>query len=456
MSLPQTLPIPAGARVPALASLFQSEREEKAPTSVRGTIIAGAVLGAIFFGGFGAWATFAPLASAAVAPGVIKVTGDRKVVQHLEGGIVSALLVEEGQHVEAGEALIRLDETEDQTEQRIVASRLMRALAVDARLTAEQTGAETVAYPEAVLARSGDSDVAEILAAQDALFDARVKSVKGGLAVLDEQIAQLAEEIRAYEAQITSWRTALVLVNEEIRDTQTLFDKGLTRKPEFNARKRAAAELKGNISRNQALIARSRQAIAEAEEKKLQHRREVLNEIADKRQRVKEEIYQYEQHLAKVEDTLARRTIRAPRSGVVVGLKVNTLGSVVMRGEPLLDIVPDDDTLIVEANVRPVDIDSVHNGLPAKVRLTAFSFRKTPAIQGTVRHVSADRFVDEVSGTAYYKTRIELDQGELDAAGVAIQAGMPAEAMIMTGEATFLTYLLNPLSASMNRAFREQ
>jgi HlyD family type I secretion membrane fusion protein len=423
----------------------------------RTTILAGLTLIGVFLVGFLAWAALAPLDSAAVAQGRISVEGNVKTVSHLEGGIARDILVTEGATVAAGAVLIRLDDTKARAALELVRGREIAALATEARLVAERDGQAEIAFPSRLLGELADAKVRQAIVGQASIFAARRGELEQQTAIFDKRVAVLQEEIAGLEGEIKAANRQLELLREELADQEELFGKGLARKSTVFALRRRTAEIEGARSRNTGAIARARQQIGETglriAELKAARTKEVVEEV----RQVQSELNDLAERRAAAEDVLKRTEIVAATDGTVVGLKVHTPGGVIPAGGPLMDIVPSNDRLVVEARVDPSDIDAVQAGLDAEVRLTAFNARKTKPVAGKVVSVSADRLNDERSGAAYYLARIELT-GDLREAldGAPLKPGMPAEVMIRTGSRTALGYLFKPISASLNRAFREK
>jgi HlyD family type I secretion membrane fusion protein len=419
--------------------------------------MAGVALAVIGFGGFGAWASLAPLASAAVANGIIVTDTNRKVVQHLDGGIVAEILVRDGAAVEAGQVLMRFDDLETRSAVTLLEDQRRAYAAQEARLLAERDEKDRLVFPQDLEALRGHPQVAEILAGQERIFESQRASLKGRAEVTRQRIAQYEAQIRSFEAQLDAGSRQLVLIGQELVGVQELFDKGLERKPRLLSLKRAAAELDGEQGEFSNRMAQAREAIAEAE-------MEILSMRADRHTEVTAELREVQMRLAEIREKLAaaqirlgRRDLVAPEAGTVLNLRFFAPGSVVQPGGPVLDLVPRDDRLVVEARVRPVDIDVVHVGLPAKVVLSAFKMRTTPQISAEVVGVSADALKDERTGELYYTARVVADPDQLrDLADIHLQPGMPAETLIVTGERTMLQYLLQPIRDTFRTAFREE
>jgi HlyD family type I secretion membrane fusion protein len=415
----------------------------------------GAGIVGLFFGVFGAWAAFAPLESAAVARGVISVETQRKTIQHLEGGIVGEILVRDGDEVTADAILVVLDDTQARATLDLLRGRHSAARALEARLIAERDGAAEIAFPEDAR-DSAEADVAELVRAQRNIFTGRRQSIAGQVAIMQQRIAQIQQEIRGLEGQTAAQAEQLALTNEEIASNQKLVDQGLSGKTRLLELQRALAEVTGEHSQSLAAIARAQQNIEETRLQMADLRTNFINEAVQQLGVVQTELLDLNEQIRAAEDVLRRTVIRSPMAGTVVGLQVHTVGGVVAPGQALLDVVPKGDRLIVEAFIDPNDIDVVEVGLEAQVRLTALTQRNLAPLEGHVTTVSADRLTDERTGASYFLARVELDDDpaeNLD--GERLYPGMQAEVMIVTGARTTLDYLSRPLVDSFNRAFRE-
>ncbi|MCZ6603553.1 MAG: HlyD family type I secretion periplasmic adaptor subunit [Alphaproteobacteria bacterium] len=415
----------------------------------------GAVFVLAFFGGFGAWAAFAPLDSAAIALGTLAVESRRKTVQHLEGGIVGEILVDEGTVVEAGQPLIRLDTTQARIGYELFLGRHRSAAAQGARLAAERDGLDAIVFPDWLSADASVPNVAAILAGEERIFAARRDAIASAGAILQQRILQLEEEIDGLERQIAAQNRELGYINEEISTVQSLLDEGLATRPRLLALQREGANIDGERARFQAAIARAGQRIGEAQLEIDDLGTAKMNAVVQELRDVETRIADLRERIAAARDVLERTEIVAPVSGTVVGLQVFTSGGVIGPGTVLMEIVPTDDPLIIEARVAPNDIDVVHPGQVANVKFLAFSQRRTPSFTGQVLQVSADLLIDGRSGQAYYLARISIDEDQDGLEELNLYPGMQAEVLIKTGERTAIEYLLEPLTSSMNRALRE-
>lgn len=432
----------------------QSSPEQRA----RPTILIGLALMVFLFGFVGLWAALVPLASGAIAPGKVILDSNRKDIQHLEGGIVKEILVKEGDVVANGQVLLRMDNTSAQARSDLIRGQYLTARATEARLLAERDNRDSIAFPDELTSiEATDKQVGEILDTQRRLFKTRRESVQGQVDVLNQKIAQSDQEIRGYREQASAASTQISLLNEEIGVVQGLLAKGNALRPRLLALQRAQADLMGQRGQAQAMISRANQTINEAKIGILNQKNEYLNQANAELKEVQTQLSDLSEQGLAAGDVVRRIEIKAPLAGTVTGLAIHTIGGVVQPGQTLMTLVPTGDKLIVEARISPTDIDVVQNGLKAQVRLTAFHIRSMRPVEGTVVNVSADRFENERTGEAYYTARIEIPQSELkDVGDLKLTPGMPAEALIVTGSRTMLSYLVRPIRESFGHAFHEQ
>jgi membrane fusion protein, epimerase transport system len=419
------------------------------------TTIFGGLLTVLLLSSFAAWATLAPLKSAVIANGFVKVSGYRQKVQHLEGGIVSEILVKEGDRVHSGDVLVRLKNEQLAATHRLLRGQLLSALAQEARVKAEQIDSKTIEFPVEI-ASLADTDLNQFMDAQRNIFKARADANLGSLQLKNERIKQTLEETQAYNALAVALRKQLPMIKIEIGDLQQMWDKKLARKRDLHALKRTEAQIEADIEKNQALIARTRAVVSEIEEDKLQGRRKQLDDLAQERKTVNDSLHDLRQRLLVVEDSIARLDLRAPIDGTVVSLGVNTIGGVVAPRDPVLEIVPVGARLLIEANLKASDIDVVQAGQRAQIQFQAYTARRTNKVEGRVALVSADRLMDS-KGQPGFKIDIEVDADEVaKIAGLKLYPGMPADAFIATGERTFARYILAPVFEGINRGMIER
>ena len=407
------------------------------------------------FASFGTWAFIAPLASAALAPGVVSPDGSRKTVQHLEGGIIDGIHVQEGDVVESGQTLVTLDGTQAEALLRELTERLAHYLAMEARLRAEQSGQDEVRYPTE-LSMSSEESATRAISGQQDLFESRRATMRGREQILAQRVKQLEEGIKGLRDEIAAEETQLSLIDREIAGVKKLYEKGLERLPRLLALQRAKAEIQGSQASNRAQIASSKQKIGETQMQLLTLKEQDREKIDEELTNVRTALAELRSRISSRQDILNRTAITAPISGTVMNVLVTTESGVIRAGQAILEIVPDNARLIIDARIKPTDIDKVQPGMKARVLLTAYRQRNLPRIDGELRSVSADRLMEKDSDRAYFLAKVEVDAEDLnELEDVRMMAGMPAEVMILNGERTFLDYLLQPILESLDRGFRE-
>lgn len=425
---------------------------------LRSPIIAGYVVIILFFGGLGTWAAMAQIASAAIAPGVVSPDGSRKTVQHLEGGIIAEIMVDDGDSVRAGDPLVVLQETQARASFEVLQGQKRLLAAKLARLLSEQAGKDEAEFPDWLLTlEAEDPEVAQIVGAQRDVFAARYDAYEGRKEIGGKRVAQLEEEITGLLSQIDSQRERIALIDEEIDSMKNLVGRGMIPRPQYLAMRRLKAEVETELAENVAGVARAKQSIGETELQIVNLGSVRLDEIVSDLAETRGELGSVQERLLAQRDILDRTLVIAPVSGTVMEKRFHTTGGVVGPGQPILDIVPLDAELLIDARVNPVDIDEVAPGQRARVHFLAYSERNLPQIYGLVRSVSADSLMDEVTGQSYYLARVEVPQEELEklGEGINIFPGMTAEVLVMTGERTVLRYLVQPILDSLRQAFRE-
>jgi HlyD family secretion protein len=427
------------------------------PTAMRAPIRIGILVIAVFFLGFGAWASLAPLASAVVAHGAVVVDTKHKSIQHLEAGIVREILVQDGDRVAAGQVLVRLDDTQARTNLQLVTGRYNAALAQAARLKAEALGRKEIEFPAELLAQREQSDVAQLMEAETTIFEARLGELENQTKILNQRDAQILEEVKGVEGQIAAQSRQIALIGSEIADVSELLSKGLAQRPRLLQLQRNSAELEGQRSQNVAAIAKARQNLGDTQLQIAELTVTRVNDAVAALGDTQKDLFDLGQQIQAARDVLDRMVIRSPEDGTIVNLAVHTVGGVINQGTPLMEVVPSLDRLVVEARVEVTDIDKVRSDLPAQIRLLAYSQRTTPSVDGRVVLVSADRIDDEKSKATYYTARVDVDQEKLAALpGIHLYPGMPVDVMIETGKRTVLEYLLAPIENSFAHALREK
>ncbi len=404
---------------------------------------------------FGLWAFIAPIDGAALAPGFVTVKSHKKTVQHLDGGIVSQLLVKDGDIVKAGDLLLTLDGTENKAQLEITRGQYLTLLAQVARLEAERDGKPKVIYPEGFNSVS-DSRAIEAKRTEEQIFTARKNAHEGEMAVLNQRIGQLNSKVDGLKGQQASKQDLLASYKEELRDLKELLAEGFVDKQRLRDVERQHSLNSGEISALFAEIAASQIQIGETKLEILQLEKKFQEEVAGKLSEAQAELYDVTQRMLAIRDKVVRIDIKAPVDGRVMGLAVHTLGGVILPGHPILEIVPQQEELVIEAQVTPLDIDRVNIGLVAEVRFSAFKQAITPVIEGKVINLSADRLIEEKSGTPYYLAQIELTPDSYQKMQhLELVPGMPVEVLIKTGERTVFEYLTKPISNAFARAFIE-
>ena len=425
--------------------------------AIRRYTIAGAAVVVFLTGGVGVWAGTMHIAGALIAPGTIVVDSNVKKVQHPTGGVVGEVRVHDGDHVKAGDLLVRLDDTVARASLAIVTKGLTEFEARKARLAAERDRADTIKFPDDLLQRENDPDVAQVLAAERKLFDLRRAARAGQKSQLRERIDQLGKEINGFSSQQISKEKEVTLIERELAGVRDLFQKNLVPITRVTALERDATRLDGERGQLIASIAQAKGKVAELNLQIIQVDEDASSEVAKEMREVEGKIGEFVERKIAAADQLKRTDIRAPQAGTVFQSAVHTVGGVVPAGEPMMMIVPDAEKLAVEARVNPQDVDKVQVSQAAVLRFTAFDTRTTPEIFGNVTRVSADTTTDQRTGQSYYTIRIALERDQMARLGnVRLVPGMPVDAFVQTGERTVISYLMKPLSDQIVKAFREK
>ncbi len=404
---------------------------------------------------FGIWAGWAPIDGAALAPGFVAVKSHKKTVQHLDGGIVSQLLVKNGDIVKEGDLLLTLDGTENKAQLEIARGQFITLAAQVARLEAERDGKSAIVYPE-TLNDAADLRITEAKRTENQLFAARKNAHEGEMAVLTQRVGQLNSKIDGLKGQRSSKQNLVVSYSEEARDLKELLAEGFADKQRLRDTERNYMLNKGEISALTSEIAASQIQIGETKLEILQLEKKFQEDVSTKLSEAQTDLYDVTQRMSATKDKVVRIDIKAPVSGRVMGMEMHTVGGVILPGHPILDIVPQKEELIVDAQVSPLDIDRVSIGLVAEVRFTAFKQALTPVIEGRMIGLSADRLIEEKTGTPYYQAEIELTpESYQKMAHLELVPGMPVEVLIKTGERTVFEYLTKPISNAFARSFIE-
>jgi HlyD family secretion protein len=424
--------------------------------SIRLQFVLGGAACFFLFGAVGGWATATDLAGAVVASGTFVVESYVKSVQHPTGGVVGELLVREGQRVKSGDVLIRLDATQVKANLGIVSKRLDELTAREVRLEAERDDQDALVFPQEFIARADRMEVARAMRGEQNLFLSRRATRDSKRAQLRERIAEYEHQIDGLKAQQLAFERGLDVRRREMVGLRELLQRGITTVQRLNELERDEAMLeayRGQVVAGQAQAAGS---IAEARLQILQLDQDLKAEVTGDLRDTQAQLGEFSERKIAAEDQLQRIDMIAPQDGVVHNLSVHTIGGVISPRDTVMEIVPDEDRLTLEAHIAPQDIHDVHLGQHAILRLTAFNVRTTPELSGTVSRVGADLTQDQRKDTSYYVIRISIPPDEFARIGeLKLVPGMPAEAFIQTGERTALSYFVKPLSDQINRAFRE-
>jgi HlyD family type I secretion membrane fusion protein len=420
-------------------------------------IIIGCVVVGVFVFGMLIWAGFSQISSATSAQAEIRVEASRKTLRHREGGVVSEILVREGQRVAAGATLLRFDSVQAAAAVDVLQNQHDAVLAQSARFTAESVGARTLVLPPELTERMADPRVAGLIRDQQLLFNSRLQFFLSQEAVLGQRIDQLATQMVGVQAQLDSVDEQIALTREELAGYQTLYEKGYAPKTLILRYERSLSELGGRRGALTSELNRLRQAQGEARLQLTTLRNQRITEAAEGLRQMQTQLSDLGPRLTAAKQVLDRTTVRSPVDGYVLNLTQFTVGGVVTPGELLMDVVPADAPLIVHARIPPQDIDSVTVGQRARVEIIPFAQRSSP-LEAKVTSVSADRLVDAQSGAAYFLAELRIDPADLGKLpeGATLTPGMPARAMIITGRRSVLDYMVSPLTDTFEGALREE
>lgn len=414
---------------------------------------------AVGFGFFFVWGGLAPLDQANMAEAVVVVAGNRKTIQHQEGGIIQEIKVTDGQLVAVGDPLIILNDRDDRATAHVLKSRLMIALAAQERLIAEQDNLDSISWdPNAY--DHNDPEIKQILKTQTNLFETGKRAYRGQIEILNEQIGQSEQKIVSLKSQLSSYQTQLKLSKDELSGVKELYTQGLALKPRLFELERHYSEVQSMLVNIQSQIITAQQDISTKKISILNVENEYQKNIAAELKQNHGTLLEVDEQYQSFLEKLQRKVIKAPVSGVVTDIKVHTIGGVIQPGAKIMDIVPGDQKLILEAKVKTQDIDGIRPGMDVKVQLAAFKSKIVPRLSAKVLYIAADMVTDQYVQNAYphYIARIEIDEEELASltADVKLYPGMPAQVFIIKGTRTFLRYLMDPITDSFYRAFKEK
>jgi len=441
------------------AFIYRSLPGETGPTasdSIRMPVLAGLLIILAFFGIFGGWAAIAPLNGAVLADAVVKVEGNRKSVQHFDGGTVKEIHVKDGDTVKTGDILVILDDTRIRSEFNLYTQQYALLRATDARIRAELNGDHEVVFPTDVVGEH-ETYLRDAMANQVADLESERASMAGATQILQKRIAELDEQIEGKEARVESYRAQLKSTVDEKVGLNKLLKAGLTTRTRILELDRSASDLQGLIDQALGEIAGNRQNRAELESQIAQLTNERRAKLSAMLIDTQSKLTDLVPKMFASQAALDRAVVRSPYDGQVMNLSVFSIGAIVAPGQTILDIVPTRNSLVVQAQVRVEDISSLRSDMMAEVRFTSYKQRSMPIIHGRVARISADRITDSKTGFPYYVADIVVDPAELAAAPqIALYPGMPASVMIVTEERTALDYILSPLLASVHSSFRQK
>jgi membrane fusion protein, epimerase transport system len=418
--------------------------------------IVGYIILLLTFGVFGTWSFIAPIDSSALAVGTVSVKNHRKTVQNLDGGIISKLLVKDGDAVKAGDNLVILDDTQIKAQLEMLGGQFITQKSLSDRLKAESNQLSKIKFSPELLAMN-DERVQEAIQGQTHIFTSRKNTYTGEINVLQQRIQQLNSKIVGLNAQKESKQNLVVSYGEEIKDLKELLAEGFADKQRLRDLERNHTMVSGEIATLTSDIASTQMQRGETELEILQTEKKFQEDVANQQEEANAQLFDITERLRAVKDKASQTLIKAPVNGLVFNLSVYTEGGVISPGKPILDIVPKDEDLIINAQVAPLDIDRVKIGSIAEVRFSAFNSKTTPTMEGVVNKVSADSFVNESTGAQYYLATIDLTADSQKKLGdLKLVPGMPAEVLINTGERTFFEYLMQPITDAFARSFIEE
>ncbi len=430
--------------------------EARVPVNAMPAIVIGMIIALAGLGGFGAWAATAQISSAVIASGTLKVLTSRKKVQVAEAGIVRELLVKNGDRVKAGQVLMRLNDTRARAALNVAQSNYDLSRAAVSRLRAERDGKNQPIMPAEFAGRMNEQALREIVDGQIQIFGARKREIDGQISMMAERVGQLEEEIVGLEAQAKAKARQIDIIGDELKDLKSLLKRGLTPRARVLALEREAARLIGEKGEHEAGIARARRLISESRLEALQVRKSFDKAVRDELGQKETEMYTIADRVAAARHTFEQMEVRATENGIVVGLDVHTIGGVVQAGATVLEIVPVKDNLVIEAQIKTIDVDNVAISQSAEIAFSAFPQDRVPKLTGRVVYLSADALADPEQKTLYYLAHVAIPEAELARVqSVTLVPGMPADVFIQSAARTPLSYLVQPLQQSLSKAWRE-
>ncbi|MGE4239907.1 HlyD family type I secretion periplasmic adaptor subunit [Ramlibacter sp.] len=411
----------------------------------------------LFFGGFLVWAAFAPLDEGVPSQGMVSVDTKRKPVQHISGGIVKEVFVREGDRVKEGQLLVRLDPAVAKANYEATRQRYLGLRAIHARLVAEQAGAGAIKFHPELSEAASDPLIRQQILTQEQLFQSRRASLRADLQGIQESIQGQEAQIQALQSMLVSRKAQLALVNEELGNTRSLVKDGYAPRNRQLELERSVADMNSSMAELLGNITRSQRSIGELKQRSIQRQQEYRKELETQLTDVNRDVIAEEGKFRALQQDLERIDIKSPASGQVVGLAIQTVGGVLQPGQKLMDIVPEDEPLVLEARVAPHMIDRVHEGQPVDVRFSAFAHSPQLVVEGKVSSISRDLLTDPATNQSYYLARASVTPEGVKKLGARrMQPGMPVEVVFTTGERSLLTYLLNPLTKRVAASMKEE
>lgn len=436
---------------------MSKERDLKLPVNWHPFALAGYMTIFLTFGVAGGWAAVTMIDRAVIAEGTVSLETSRKVVQHYEGGIVQALLVKEGDQVETGQVLVRLQKVQAEANNTLLETQFVSKLAIQSRLEAERKDADKIAWPDYIIQRQTVPAIKRLMADQSAHFEERRSALKGQTDVLMARIQQLNNGITGLETERSSTKEQIGYINRELEGMRRLKEDDLIPITRLYSMERERTRLEGAIGRAAADIAKATSQISETEIQIQQLIKQRQEEVSSQFAEVRQSINDLREKLTVANDILLRIDIVSPLSGSVQNLKVVGRGQVIRSGEPLMEIVPDVEPFVVHARFVPEDIDGVRAGQEVEIRFTSFDSRHTPIILGVLETVSRDRLIDEATKTPYFLGVISVERTKIpEEMRQRMRSGMPAQVIAAAGERTVLDYVVSPLLNSVRTAFKER
>lgn len=437
-------------------SQWTGAKQLDAPDGIQANLILGLVITVLLITGAGLWLGLTKIAGAVIAPATVVVESNIKKVQHQTGGTIGGIFVQDGDHVQAGDVVVRLDDTLTRANLQIINEDLDRATVRLARLEAERQGLPEMKLPASLQAQTGNPELAELVNGERALFESRAAALEGQKAQLQSRSKQLENQIEGLKAQQAATDESVVLLDHDLADVVALYSKKLVSKERLSNVRLEATRAHGESGRLAAAVAEAEARVSETGLQILQLDEQRRSDVTSELRETEAKVTELNERRVVAQDELTKTTIRAPQSGTIQESSVHTVGGVVGAGEVLMMVVPDADNLVVDALIPPSRIDDVRPGQPVSIRFPAFDAGTTPACQGTVRRVSADLIKDQQRQLSYFSARVSVEnKADCLTDAKVLKPGMPAEVHISTGQRSVWSYLLKPLTDQMSRAFRQ-